>query len=330
MINRWWDGDPAEKYWMEITDRSDLGANLIAPTTAKGGKETFSYSLVNHVREGDTVFHWWKRTEPVAIVARSTVIGAPTLSTITWAARGSYSAGARTTEAFEAPLDHLVELDQVWTLEDLRAREDELRAARDALAASVNGPTYFPWTFLTDQPLRTTQGYLVKMPASVVDLLGLDDAEPPVTPRDGAPQPRSRTSRGGGRQQDPALRKATERYAVNRAMAYFASKGFGVEDVGESRSYDVLAVALDGHEIHVEVKGSITRAVAIELTSGEVKHWGPGYERSLYVVDEISWSLVEGQYVLEGGRDRVWRNWEIRGDEDRLEPTRYRYTLLDN
>ena len=70
--------------------------------------------------------------------------------------------------------------------------------------------------------------------------------------------------------------------------------------------------------------------IAPTTAKGEVKHWGPGYERSLYVVDEISWSLVEGQYVLEGGRDRVWRNWEIRGDEGRLEPTRYRYTLLDN
>lgn len=330
MINRWWDGNPAEKYWMEITDRPDLGVNLIAPTTAKGGKETFSYSLVNHVREGDVVFHWWKRTEPVAIVARSTVAGAPILSTITWAARGSYSAGARTTEAFEAPLENLTELDQVWTLEDLRMREGELRVARDALAASVDGPIYFPWTFLVDQPLRTTQGYLVKMPASVVNLLGLDGAEVPAARSQVASERRSRTSRGGGRQQDPALRQQTERYAVSRAMAHFASEGFEVDDVGESRSYDVHAVAPDGHEIHVEVKGSTTRAVAIELTSGEVKHWGPGYERALYVVDEISWSLVGGQYVLEGGRDRVWRNWEITDGDDRLEPTRYRYTLLDN
>lgn len=330
MINRWWEGNPAEKYWMEITDRPDLGANLIAPTTAKGGKETFSYSLVNHVREGDVVFHWWKRTEPVAIVARSTVAGAPALSTITWTARGSYSAGARTTEAFEAPLDRLTELDSVWTLEDLRMREGELRAAKDALAASVDGPIYFPWTFFVDQPLRTTQGYLVKMPASVVNLLGLDSAETSAAPGHTASQRRSRTSRGGGRQQDPELRKQTERYAVNRAMAHFASEGYGVEDVGESRSYDVLAVAPDGHEVHVEVKGSTTRAVAIELTSGEVRHWGPGYERSLYVVDEISWCFAEGQYVLTGGRDRVWRNWEIHRDHDRLEPTRYRYTLLDN
>ena len=56
-INEWWADDPQERFWMEITDRTNLGANLVAPTTAKGGKETFSYTLVDHVKAGDVVYH---------------------------------------------------------------------------------------------------------------------------------------------------------------------------------------------------------------------------------------------------------------------------------
>jgi len=57
-INEWWIDNPEERYWMEITDRENLGANLIAPTLAKGDKENFSYTLVSHVKPGDVVFHW--------------------------------------------------------------------------------------------------------------------------------------------------------------------------------------------------------------------------------------------------------------------------------
>jgi hypothetical protein len=34
----WWDGLPAEKYWLESTDRPDLGVNLLAPISNVAGK----------------------------------------------------------------------------------------------------------------------------------------------------------------------------------------------------------------------------------------------------------------------------------------------------
>lgn len=31
MINEWWSGSADERFWMEITNRGDLGVNLWAP-----------------------------------------------------------------------------------------------------------------------------------------------------------------------------------------------------------------------------------------------------------------------------------------------------------
>lgn len=38
-INAWWDGDSTETFWMEITDRADLGANLHAPQSDGSGRD---------------------------------------------------------------------------------------------------------------------------------------------------------------------------------------------------------------------------------------------------------------------------------------------------
>jgi hypothetical protein len=328
-INRWWDGKPDERYWMEITDRPNLGANLLAPTSAKGGKETFSYTLVDHVQEGDVVFHWWSANKPPAIVAKSTVSGHPFRSRIRWAARSLNSGGERTTAAFEAPLDRFTELDKPVTLGDLRVVESQLRSIRDDLSAAVGNPIYFPWAFSDKRPLRTTQGYLVKLPAAVVAMLGLQGSGAPL---DGSSGPvRGVPSQGasGGLQRDTELRLATEQHAVKIATEHFEALGFTVEDVGARRSYDLHALGPDGDEVHVEVKGSTAHSVAIELTEGEVRHWGDSYERALVVVDQIDVARKGGRYSLSGGRKRVWRNWQIDHLDGRLTPTRYRYLLAE-
>ena len=330
-INEWWADNPDERFWMEITDRTNLGANLLAPTTAKGGKETFSYTLVDHVKEGDVVYHWWSRNDPAAIVATSTVSGPPFRSRIRWAAHGTYSAGERTTAAFEAPLDDFVELESAITLTDLRSIERRLRQIRDDLQADVNGPIYFPWAFSDKRPMRTTQGYLVKLPAAVVYELGL--VEDKIAERRSSGRTSSTRSRNlgvGGRQQNQDLKRATEQYAVRVAAAHFEELGYEVHDVGATRSYDLHAVDSKGNEVHVEVKGSTTHAVAVELTEGEVQHWDDSYERALVVVDEIESSGLGPDYEMSGGRIRIWRDWNIDHSDGRLMPTRYRYTLIDD
>ena len=54
-INRWWDKAKGEIYWLEITGRDDMGADLKAPQRDDEGSDYWSYSLVTEVDDGDVV-----------------------------------------------------------------------------------------------------------------------------------------------------------------------------------------------------------------------------------------------------------------------------------
>ena len=45
----WWESDQSERYWVEITDREDLGADLKCPPRNEAGNEYWSYSLVHEI-----------------------------------------------------------------------------------------------------------------------------------------------------------------------------------------------------------------------------------------------------------------------------------------
>lgn len=59
-IHRWWDQDPDEIYWLEITNRPDVGNDLHAPALADSGAPTPSYQLITEVNDGEIVFHYEK------------------------------------------------------------------------------------------------------------------------------------------------------------------------------------------------------------------------------------------------------------------------------
>ncbi len=86
-VNDWWAGLPEERYWLEITDRSDLGIDLRAPLVGEDGKPTWSYSLARWVNPGDVVFHYHK--EEQAIVGRSRATATQWTDEIVWGARGT-------------------------------------------------------------------------------------------------------------------------------------------------------------------------------------------------------------------------------------------------
>jgi hypothetical protein len=70
----WWQRDADENVWMEITHRSDIGADLKAPSAARGGVATASYVLLPLVQPGDIVVHYDGRQE--AIVGVSLAVSA--------------------------------------------------------------------------------------------------------------------------------------------------------------------------------------------------------------------------------------------------------------
>ncbi len=54
----WWEGDPAERFWCEITAREDVGGDLLCPQTDGSGRRYWSYSIITSIRPGDIVFHY--------------------------------------------------------------------------------------------------------------------------------------------------------------------------------------------------------------------------------------------------------------------------------
>lgn len=329
-MREWWADDPAERYWIEITDRVDLGANLLAPTTDHSGNPTWSYSLVSHVRPGDLVLHWWKQgTHPKAVVAYSRAVAEAEDSDIEWVAHGTYGRGrqATTRPAWLVRLDDFTELDEPITLDQLRALEPTVRTVRDQLLAEHGDPLFFPFALSDKRPLRTTQGYLAKFPRALIDALPELSAalEMPVSPDSDPP---SMSATRSGYQSDTERKMATERHAVDWTIDYLEVDGWQVADVGATRPFDLLALK-DGRELHVEVKGSTGRAATVEMTAGEVDEADSHPDSLFVVVDEIGWSKGnDGTVRTTGGRPRLW--WATALDEDRLQATRYRYLLPDD
>jgi hypothetical protein len=315
---------------MEITDRTDLGADLHAPQLDGGGREYWSYSLVEWVREGDVVLHWWKRPggEP-ALVGWSRAVGVLEEDTIDWLAhgtRGRARGDSVEQSSWRQPLEDFTELPAPVSLAALRRIESRLHREHVRLADRVGQPLYFPFAFSDRRPLRTTQGYLVKFPAGLVPMIPgleatLDPTERPGDAQGTGPQ-RGRT--GDRRMDDPALRSAVERHSVGRVIAYLQAEGYECADVGTTRSYDIEATK-NGDMLHVEVKGSISRCLTVELTSGEVDHAGGEVSTLLAVVDGIGWHRESGRIETSGGDLRLWWDWEP--ESEALVPIRFRYLL---
>ncbi len=191
---RWWDGDEAERYWLETTDRPDIGVDLKAPQTDDSGTEHAAYVLIREVNDGDVVFHYHKPRR--AIVSWSRIVGDVFAEDIVWAAHGTVARESGV-QPYRRPgwrigLQGPYPLQTVVTLDDLREREPYIREVWTALRSRVNGPIFFPLELSDKRPLRPTQFYLTKVPVALVlatpQLLGAanvaDQANPsgPGTP----------------------------------------------------------------------------------------------------------------------------------------------------
>lgn len=180
-FNRWWNGLPEERYWLEVTDRPDLGADLRAPQVREGGSEYYGYSLLTEVRPGDVVFHYHKNE--CAIVAVSEATGAARAARIVWGAHGATARGLGIAPyeraGWRVGLCNLHALEPPLTLEEIRHRGDEVRLGRTKLEATAGVHLYSPFETSFKRPLRPTQAYLSKLPRYMVELFpALQDALP--------------------------------------------------------------------------------------------------------------------------------------------------------
>ena len=345
-INTWWEADPKECYWIEITDRDDLGENLIAPQLDKSGHETPSYSLVRYVRPGDVVLHWSKAaTADPAIVGISTVAGNAFTSELEWQPHGTYGrmdvpSGLR--PAWEAPLMRFQQLKQPVTLARLRSVEVEVRKVHDQLAKQHPAPLYFPYALSNRRPLRTAQGYFLKFPAALLDVIPElsaarrpslrpdgEDAQSSVSPEVAAVQDLIdvRPSSGQAFRSSPEERIAIETLAMKGAQQHYEALGWVVDpSVAKTESYDLRCTRAQS-ELHVEVKGTTTSGAQVLLTPLEVTHARTQYPNvALFVLAGIQVKRTpDGAVEASGGEARVIDPWRL--ETDNLSPIGFSYSV---
>ncbi|MFD7022113.1 protein NO VEIN domain-containing protein [Promicromonospora sukumoe] len=324
-IDDWWAGRGDERYWMEITDRPGLGADLRAPQHNPKGAPIWHYALVQYTELGDIVFHWHKTSAGTpALVGWSEVVGPLSVDDIDWQARGTV--GRARGHADNLPhwvmgLGGLTDFRHPVTLATLDTRIDQVM---DAIGPQKYGPFY------RYQPtkLHAQQAYLTKFPAALVPLVqSLAKSSIPAPPdnrRKGGAGKRA-AGRSQGRLTDPVLRKAIENYAVDAAISHYEAAGAtNIEILG--KPYD-LKLRLEGRERHIEVKGTTADgAVRVVLTIGEVNHAREWPRTDLFVMDGIQYrQTIAGGYELSAGAARVWKNWQP--NDDALHPTEFSYDL---
>ena len=169
-LNVWWQGDPSERYWLEITDRPDIGVDLHAPQRDASGNQTPGYSLMWWVIPGDTVFHYDRKQR--AITTWSRAVGSVAEAPVVWLShRGATRrriGAAQAQPGWWLDLEGPYALEYPLTLTDLRARGAEIRLVLDDLRARHAGALYFPFSFYGGDQLRPMQPYLNKLPTALV------------------------------------------------------------------------------------------------------------------------------------------------------------------
>ena len=148
-VNAWWAGDPRQRFWLEITDRPDIGVDLHCPQRDATGSRTPGYSLIWQVAPGDIVFHYSLPDRAITAWSRAAgqVSEAPTVWLSHRAATRRRLQTQRAQPGWWLDLDGALPLDPPLTLTQLRDQAAGVRAVLENLKAAHSGSLYFPFTF---------------------------------------------------------------------------------------------------------------------------------------------------------------------------------------
>jgi hypothetical protein len=334
-MNEWWSTQPNQRLWVEITDRADLGKNIIAPQRAQAGKNTPGYDLLNYVHEGDTVFHWWRKPsdpELRGFYGYSEVVGSMQEGIIPWKSRGRYAenevAGPKPAKFWN--LANFRELRTPILVGDLNSRSKEVFDLILNLENEYGKPIYFPFC-KREGKVAANQTYFAKLPVELLEILGISNfgAGMDTPSSDSSPNiPRKPYLEGKtsiSRQMDPEKRSTVEQHAEKEVRKYLEALGYTVQKFG--KPFDFLATK-GIEKVKVEVKGKQGFAVSVEVTINEVevaRNLEGTYRTLLAVVDGIELNQIEGIWKGSGGRMRTW--WDMPFSESSLFPIRFQFTL---
>lgn len=334
-MNEWWSSQPNQRYWVEITDRGDLGKNIIAPQRAQAGKNTPGYELLNYVHEGDIVFHWWRKPsnpKDRGFYGYSEVIGTMQEGVIPWKSRGRYAdsevVGPKPAKYWN--LTNFTEFQRPILTGDINLHRNAIFDLIESLEKLYGKPIYFPFC-KREGKVAANQTYFAKLPVELFEILefyDFDDTKEALRLNTTAKiklDKKTEYKQGFARQMDPEKRSAVEKHAENEVLKYLEGLGYVVQKFG--KPFDFLATN-DVEKVKVEVKGKQDFAVTVEVTTNEVevaKNLDGTHRTLLAVVDGITLVQVEGAWKGSGGRLRTW--WDMPFDENSLFPTRYQFTL---
>ncbi len=152
-------------YWCEITDRSDVGADLKCPQANEAGKPYWSYGLILDVSPGDIVFHY--STTEKGFVGASVAGGPCEERPIVWVPHGTVGRSKRDDRearpGWWRPLYGFVRSNHLLTMQHLNEPENERWIRQWIEEMKGRGSLRLPIQ-LYPGALRGAQGYLTKMP----------------------------------------------------------------------------------------------------------------------------------------------------------------------
>jgi hypothetical protein len=341
----WWSNSDDENLFMEITHRENIGEDLRAPLSARGGLDTPGYTLVGSVKKGDLVIHYDGESDSIVGVSRAT--GERFYQPVWWAALGTYARKAgvkpKWVPGLYVELERYQPLAAPLPLPIIQQRLPSLFAIRDELRTRYPRESlYFPWTPYRDT-LRTFQSYLAKFPKAALQVLSelvpvvaqvstgqqegiinqeTEDAARVVATASGRPRPR-RTGTGQRSTLDQRVKAAVEAHAMNAALAHY--RAFGrIIDTSRHESYD-YEVEIDNELWHVDVKGTSGDASEVLLTENEVEHACEFPRVALFVLSNIVVVRDQVDVTVTGGKPLIFHPWKI--DTHRLIALGYRYPL---
>jgi hypothetical protein len=338
-INEWWAGQAHQRFWMEATDRNDLGDALRAPIGGSEGQSVWNYDLVAHTHPGDIVFHWHTTLfKSPGLVGWSEVLGPLQEEQHMWKPKaGPASKGQGTLQMhWVMPLGGLHLLDRPILISDIRTLRDQILGLRVELEGTITGPSYYPFNKY-DSPgsvpnIRAMQGYFTKFPAELVELLSQHydlELDALATAASSLADNEVPSLSGGSSQgfiNDTERRLAVEKHAVDRAVKMYEELG-ATDIVIVGKPYDIR-MNLHGEEVRVEVKGSTNQADHVLVTRNEVSHANEYPWVELVVVDRVDWVRdAEGTLTVSGGRLRRWAEWKPTAAS--LHPRTYDHELGD-
>ncbi len=168
-VNAWWENAPAERYWLDVTQRDERDGFLACPRSAGRNGSTWVHRLITYVRGGDVVFRYDDSRR--AIVGWAISHGRVERHDLAWSSPGTGGApGAtsRTVPSWGIRLREATLLDESVPLHEIARTQWDLFPTLRAMEDAADTTLHYPFEMGNRESTRPIAGYVFKLPAVFV------------------------------------------------------------------------------------------------------------------------------------------------------------------